>query len=232
MFKEWDKRRKTTVTFCLHVRAVFPLSVWKLMGSVLHRHTKPPLTPSLLHSCVLVGWFVTSRSALWIMKSVKPLLTFTPRDAYKPPSSLPCLRVSPPLGTCCFKDGQQSEEMLAVVKFSQIVGAMSLGLLRAHTLLQHCSTYEFGHILGDLVSFWLFSVVPLPPLLKLWRICFKLRSWRFQDGLQHFSDSARKHTKLSSFIPTQPPESMKTFPFYHNPYALVIIMSKINIIFI
>lgn len=91
-----------------------------------------PNLRSLLHSCVLVGWFVTSRTALWIMKSVKPPLTFTPRDTYKPPSSLPCLRVSPPLGTCCFKDGQQSEELPAVMKF------------RVRSLERHLSA-SWGH---------------------------------------------------------------------------------------
>lgn len=196
-----------------------------MMGSVLHQHTKPPLTPSLLHSCVPVGWFVTSRSALWMMKSVKPPLTFTPRDAYKPPSSLPCLRVSPPLGTCWFKDGQQSEEMPAIVKFSQIVGAMSLGLLRAHT--HSCSTAApmnsdtyWGISLFDCFQWFLYLLWWNFEYVLSWDLCCHEHFYsgqtflgHFQDGLQHFSDSARKHTKLSRFIPTQPPESMTIFPF-------------------
>lgn len=130
-----------------------------------------PNLRSLFLSCVLVGWFESSRPVLWIMKSVKPPLTFTRQDAYTTPSSLPCLRVSPPLGTCCFKDGQQSEELLAVMKF----GVRSL---ERHLSASWGHADSAGHLTSDacwggLSWMLLFLLVLLPPFVCVFYLLLK-----------------------------------------------------------
>lgn len=90
-----------------------------------------------------VGWKpVGLLSEQWSLSNRRWL--FTRPHAYEPPSSVPCLRVSPPLGTCCFKDGQQSEELLSVVKLR--VGSLERHFSASRGLTQtpphHCSTSE------------------------------------------------------------------------------------------
>lgn len=145
--KKPDYCRKTGVTFFLHVRG--SSECLKAVSCI-----DTPNFHSLSLSCVLVGWFETSRPTLWIMKSVKLPLTFTRQDAYKPPSSL-----------CASWDFLLRWKLVVLKMDSRARSCLrhwnseldcwcvaSRPPEDTQTLLQHCRTSEIRFTLGKFAS--------------------------------------------------------------------------------